>query len=159
MRSTVMIKRLRISRLPIARLLLAALVVAGFSSCNYISCGSYHTFVNDKDAAAEVLAWADSQILGHSPAAFKVTSGLLVGPGEKRVVGLKQPPAGLAGSEVRILQEREDGVSAIFIGRRSLKGLLITRDAIPGALQGIPLSGAPIYERGGRTAVMCYHQR
>lgn len=159
MKSTVATKCLGAFWLPLARLLLGMGAVVGLSSCNYLSCGEYYKFVNDKGDAAEVVAWADSQILGRNSATFKVTSGLLVGPGEKRVVGLQQPPGGLAGSEVRILHERQDGVSAIFVGRRTLKGLLVTRGVMPGALQGIPLSGASIYERGGRTAVMCFHQR
>lgn len=143
----------------IARVALCAVMLVGLSSCNYIDCGQYYSFVNNKQKAAEILAWADTQIIGHSAATFKTTGGLLAGPGEKRVVGLPQPPAGLAGSEVRILQERDDGVSAIFLGRRTLKGLLITRDPMPGALQGIPLAGASIYERGGRTAVLCFRMR
>ena len=159
MKSTVATKCFGAFRLPVARLLLGMGAVVGLSSCNYLSCGEYYKFVNDKGDAAEVVAWADSQILGRSSDGFKITGGLLVGPGEKRVVGLQQPPGGLAGSEVRILHERQDGVPAIFIGRRTLKGLLVTRGAMPGALQGIPLSGASIYERGGRTAVMCFQQR
>ncbi|MCF7751938.1 hypothetical protein KQ945_14355 [Bacillus subtilis subsp. subtilis] len=143
----------------LVRIALCALMLVALSSCNYLRCGEYYTFVNNKEKAAEILAWADTQIIGHRSAPFKITGGLLVGPGQKRVAGLPQPPAGLAGSEVRILQEGDQGVSAIFLGRRTLKGLLITRDAMPGALQGIHLSGASIYERGGRTAVMCFHQR
>ncbi|MNC30068.1 hypothetical protein D3C75_783410 [compost metagenome] len=159
MRITVVTDRGRLTAKRVLHAALLAVVFCTTAGCNYISCGSYYTYVNDEDDARAIVAWADAHVLGRSSATFRVNGGLLVGPGDTRIRGHAPLPPDLAGSEIRVVQEDANGISAIFIGRRSLKGLMVTRNTMPGALTGIRYPGASYLERGGRTAVMCYHQR
>lgn len=136
------------------------LVLAGCTAArNAIDCGHLYGYVQMPSRNAAIVQWADTHVLGRPLSAFEYNGGLLAGPGRWKLRHLQGLPDGLAGSEVRVLQEGADGrISAIFIGRRSLKGLWITRGRMPEALPDIP-NNAQIAMYRGRVALQCYQQR
>lgn len=147
--------------LRISLVLAAALVLPGcVPILKFINCQHLYPYLRDGERQDEVLRWADRHVLGHPSSEFRRGIGTAVGPGRDTLRGLPPLPEDLQGNEVRLVAERPDGISIIFIGRRSYKGLWISRDPMPGAVESVPGLSEDFTQSqyAGRVAVQCYHQ-
>lgn len=140
------------------RLILIISAAFFLTSCKQVECGKYYKYVDDMKSRQEILSWADSNIFSlHNPP--PLGSGRLVGPGRRAIKGLDAAPGDLAGDEVRLLGLDAHGISGVFIGRHSFRGILIAREENSQYLEAAGVDGSLLEKTSERVAVMCYQEK
>jgi hypothetical protein len=140
------------------RLLCVAALFAFLTGCESFECGRYRGFVENNEKYNELVEWADSKIFARAIVAEDVAHFGLVGPGRRRLQGRGgrsyQPPS-LIDVEIRLIGEDPYNPNAIFLGRSSFKGLIVSRGEVDAV---IPLSSVQpdeVLSKNGRAALIC----
>ena len=156
----------------IAKAIFIMATTLNMSACAHPECSQYYPFVEAGAARNSILNWADSEIFAKDLASAEVSGTVLLGPGRRRV-------RSVAGSILELPRQLEDGYFsklvpirepqvlalgedkahpvAIFIGRASYRGLVVSRKEMLGTLHELDMN----IERNflvisDRVAIMCY---
>lgn len=147
-------------------------LVLSASGCRQLECGQYEAFVDDTPQHRELLQWADATIFATPLAARDLVPSFLAGPGSYRIRSLAEkplqlPPAlanfrhwlGGGPPEVQLMGEDKTLPAAIFIGKKSYRGVVVARADI-GAAVGADKPGGKenIWKMRDRVAIICYRE-
>lgn len=137
------------------------LMCAFLSSCKQVSCGRYYQFTDDQSSYDQIVEWADRNVFSRSFSVKELRAGSLVGPGRRALPRSihKGLPIDLADFEVRIVDSDWENPDLIFVGKRRLQGILISRRKINVSLSSAGLPIELMEKTKGRVALMCYQER
>ena len=153
---------------------LSLLAAAGlfFCGCTHPECAQYAPYVHSEESRDKLLTWVDKEIFSKSLLETDLSGSVLLGPGKNRIRSVQGEGLSLPGffselsfskvftgraPQVLLLGEDLSKPIAIFIGRVSYRGLIVSREEISPTLRQLSL-----YEKrdfssvGNRVAIMCY---
>lgn len=147
----------------------ACLVVSG---CTHPECAQYSSFVDSIEARDELLTWADTEIFSKKLLEGDLSGSILLGPGKRKIKSVRgrtldlphslyELPFSVALSgrspDVLILGEDVSNPVAIFIGRVSYRGLIISRNDIALTFRYLSQNEKRyVSTYGSRVGIMCY---
>lgn len=147
----------------------ASLTISG---CNHPECAQYSPFVSSDEIRDRLLNWVDSEIFSQTLLQSDLSGSVLLGPGKNRIQSIQgheldlprflyELPFSTAFSgrapQILLLGEDSSKPIAIFIGRVSFRGLIVSRDQISPTLQRLSLNQKRDFLAiGSRVAIMCY---
>lgn len=149
-------------------LVLSAIFLCG---CAEAECNQYRSAIEDEKLRQDILEWADGAFFEIAIKPDEIVSGGLIGPGDWRVRSreiLARLPVGISSGswfsegralEVRLLGENPLSPHAVFLGRKSYKGLVISKGEIISTLKELEFRiDRDVQAPSGRLAILCYQE-
>lgn len=145
-------------------------LMATLSGCASVECDQYRHLLSDDSARKEVVGWANENFFENEILSSDIIPGGLVGPGKWRVrpdgrlSSLPKSLNSIIGSiadlplDVRLLGSDHLHPDAIFIGRKSFRGLLISKSGMQSTLKELEFSDRDIIASENRLAILCYQE-
>ena len=142
------------------------------TACRSMECGHYEVFVEDSAEHRELVQWADATVFATPLSSRDLVPTFMAGPGKFRIRSIAEKPLSLPPAlaefkhwlgggppEIQLMGDDKTSPVAVFIGKKSYRGLVVARSDI-GAAIGADKPGAEkdIWKVGNRVAVLCYRE-
>lgn len=138
-------------------------VLSGANMSNSPSCEELYSHMDDEEWVFKVTSWADRTIFHRRFLDEHYKVGSLSGPGLRTatldpVRASIDVPKWLSGYEIRVVGERDDPVTLIFIGVGRYRGVLVGSDSLGAYLNNKRIDLNKIKHKG-RVGVVCYKEK